>query len=244
MTTSTSIRADAQSSTPGTLVALFDVDLSPLGGEVLRYVGGTLPGANPGEYQPVRWRGNTYMPAPFEVSGYETSGRGALPTPSLRMGSSRQLSALLRQFGDCVGVEVTRWRTYSKYLDGQPQADPNAHYAPDVFLISRKVSQNKVFTEWELAAKMDQQGKKLPGRQILRDTCTWRYRFWDVEAGAFDYADALCPYTGTAYFDRTGQVCAAAQDDCGKRLSDCVLRFGDGSLPTSAFPGVSRARVS
>jgi len=238
------IHTDAQSPTPGTLVALFDVDLSSLGGEVQRFVGGTLPGNTPDAQQPMRWRGNTYMPAPFEASGYETSGRSALPTPTLRMGSSRQLTALLRRFGDCVGVEVTRWRTFSKYLDGQPQADPNAHFVPDVFLISRKVAQNKVFTEWELAAAMDQQGKKLPARQILRDTCLWSYRHWNAETAAFDYTVAACPYTGTAYFNRAGQACTAAQDYCGKRLSDCVLRFGDAPLPTSAFPGVSRARAS
>ncbi len=236
--------ADSQSSAPGTRVELFDVDLSPLGGEVLRFVSGTLPGQNPGEYQPVRWRGNLYMPAPFEASGFEMDGRGALPTPTLRMGSSRQLAALLREFGDCVGMKVTRWRTFSKYLDGQPQADMNAHYPPDVFLISRKVSQNKVYTEWELAAEMDQQGKKLPARMILRDACTWPYRTWDADAGVFDYSNTLCPYTGANYFDRSGQACVAAQDNCGKRLSDCVLRFGSAPLPTSAFPGVSRARVS
>lgn len=239
-----SIAADVQSSCPGTLVVLFDVDLTPLGGEILRYVSGTLPGANPGEYQPVRWRGNVYMPAPFEASGYETNGRSALPTPTLRMGSSRELSSLLRQFGDCVGMQVTRWRTFSKYLDGQPLADPNAHFQPDVFLISRKVSQSKVATEFELAAAMDQQGKKLPARQILRDVCTWRYRSWNTETGAFDYAEALCPYTGNAYYNIAGQPCAAAQDLCGKRLSDCELRFGSAPLPTSAFPGVARTRPS
>ncbi len=239
-----SIEADVQSAAPGARVELFDVDLTPLGGEVLHFANGTMPGANPGEYQPVRWRGNTYMPAPFQASGFETNGRSALPTPSLRIGSSRELAALLRQYGDCVGMKVTRWRTFSKYLDGQPQADPNAHFAPDVFLISRKVSQNKVSTEWELAAEMDQQGKKLPARLILRDACTWAYRLWDAEAVAFDYTSALCPYTGTAYFDRSGQACAAAADNCGKRLSDCVLRFGSSPLPTSAFPGVSHTRAS
>jgi lambda family phage minor tail protein L len=238
------IEADVQTSAPGALVALFDIDLTPLGGEVLHFVGGTMPGAKPGEYQPARWRGNVYMPAPFEGTGFETNGRSALPTPTIRIGSSRELTALLRRFGDCVGMKVTRWRTFSKYLDGQPQADPNAHFPPDVFLISRKVSQNKVNTEWELAAEMDQQGKRLPARLILRDACTWRYRAWDAEAGAFDYTDVLCPYTGSACYDRLGQACEAAADTCGKKLSDCALRFGNAQLPTSAFPGVSRSRVS
>jgi lambda family phage minor tail protein L len=210
----------------------------------MRFASGTMPGANPGEYQPVRWKGNVYMPAPFDASGFESNGRSALPTPRVRMGASRQLTALLRQYGDCVGVQVTRWRTFTKYLDNGSTPDPNAHFAPDIFIISRKVSQDKVSVEWELAASLDQQGKKLPGRIILRDACTWRYRVWSTDLGAYDYTDVLCPYTGTAAFDRLGQVCAPALDQCGKRLSDCELRFAGAALPTSAFPGVARVRTN
>lgn len=239
------IAADAQKSSLGELVALFDIDLTPLGGEVLRFVSGTRKGDSGGKYQAVRWRGYTYMPAPFEVSGYEISGKGSLPTPTLRMGASRELMSLLRQYGDCVGMRVTRWRTYTKYLDDAAQADANAHYVPDIYLLSRKVAANKVYVEWELAAAMDQQGVKLPKRLVLRDACIWRYRYWDTDAGAFDYTEALCPYTGDACFDSTGAACAAAADSCGKRLSDCILRFGNAAaLPTSAFPGVSRTRVT
>ncbi len=236
------LAADVQSSTPGVRVELFDIDLTPLGGEVLRFVGGTLEGEAPDARQPVRWRGNIYMPAPFEASGFEANGRSAFPTPRLRMGASRELAALIRQYGDCVGVPVTRWRTFSKYLDGQPGADPNAHFAPDVFLISRKVSQDKTSVEWELAASCDQQGKKLPARLYLREGCTWRYRSWSEVLNGYDYTDVLCPYTGDASFDRLGQPCAPQLDQCGKRLSDCELRFGTAALPTSAFPGTSRTR--
>ena len=111
------IAAAVQSSSPGDLVALFDIDLTPLGGEILRFTSGTLPGDAPGVYKPVRWQGNVYMPAPFDASGFEISARGALPTPTLRMGASRELMSLLRTYGDCVGMRVTRWRTFSKYLD-------------------------------------------------------------------------------------------------------------------------------
>lgn len=238
-----SIATDVQQPSPGTLIALFEVDLTPLGGEILRFASGTLP-AGDGTFKPVVWRGHTYMPAPFEATGFEVSGKGSLPTPTMRVAASRELGMLLRTYGDCVGMQITRWRTFTKYLDGEPQADPNAHFVPDVFLISRKVAANKVYVEWELSAAMDQQGVKLPRRLILRDGCLWRYRYWDAATGAFDYTDALCPYTGDACFDLAGEPCAPEQDSCGKRLSDCTLRFGDEPLPTGAFPGVSHTRAA
>ena len=90
---------------------------------------------------------------------------------------------------------------------------------------------------------MDQEGRKLPGRQVLKDACTHIYRFPDG-MGDFDYTNATCPYVGTDYFEATGaSTNDPALDKCGKKLSDCRLRFGQhGVLPTRAFPGVARVR--
>ncbi len=230
------IKRDVQKSSPGEIVQLFDIDATSIGGEVYRFVKGTDHG------QPVRWQGHVYMPRDFEADGFEINGQGTLPRPTLRVAHIN--SALLgatRELGDMLGAVVTRWRTFAHYLDDGPQADPNAHFAPDVYRIDRKASQNKIFIEWELAAAMDQEGKQLPGRQILRDTCTHVYRRWT--GSGFDYAEATCPYVGTRYYDLSGRPCAASSDQCGKRLSDCELRFRHQPLPTRAFPGVARTRA-
>jgi len=73
----------------------------------------------------VVWQGETYYPAPIEASGFETTTRGTLPTPSLAIASQsekgRDQLALLRyqilKFGDIIGAKVTRRRTFAKYLD-------------------------------------------------------------------------------------------------------------------------------
>ncbi|NDV19995.1 phage minor tail protein L [Pseudodesulfovibrio sp. JC047] len=230
------INSDVQKASPGNLVHLFDIDATGIGGDVYHFVKATDQG------QPVRWRGNVYMPLDFEGEGFEVNGQGSLPRPTLRVSHIKTaLLGVVRESGDLLGAEVTRWRTFSKYLDGGPQADPNVHFPPDIYNIDRKIVQNKVFIEWELAASMDQEGKKLPGRQILRDTCTHIYRRWT--GCAFDYSKATCPYTGGGCFDRAGKPCLEGEDQCGKRLSDCELRFPHQPLPTRAFPGVARTRA-
>ena len=58
----------------------------------------------------VVWQGKTYYPAPIEASGFETTTRGTLPTPSLAIASQsekgRDQLALLRyqilKFGDII----------------------------------------------------------------------------------------------------------------------------------------------
>lgn len=232
-----SLSVDVQSAAPGAQVELFDLDATALGGGVSRFIKG-----NPASGLVV-WKGNVYTPAAFVAEGFGADGRGALPQPRIRIAKSPALMSLLLGFGDLIGATLTRWRTFSKYLDGQPEADQGAHFPPDIFSFDRKSADNKVFIEWELRAAMDQQGKQLPARQALRDICGSRYRVWDAEAGAFDYSRATCPYSGAGCFDVLGAPTSQAGDKCGKRLSDCKLRYGANPLPADMFPGVARTRI-
>ena len=79
----------------------------------------------------------------------------------------------------------------------------------------------------------------------MRDYCSFIYRRWNADTGAWD-VDMYdpCPYAAAAMFDRKGKaVTDPAEDVCGKRIRDCKLRFGEnGRLPTRAFPGVGRVR--
>lgn len=230
------INSDVQKSSPGELVQLFDIDALGIGGSVYHFVKGT------DDKQPVLWRGVTYMPIAFEAEGFELNGQGTLPRPKIRISHiNTALLGATASLGDLLGAVVTRWRTFSKYLDNGPQADPNSHFAPDIYKVDRKSAQGKAFIEWELAAPMDQEGKKLPGRQILRDTCTHTYRQW-ISGDAFTYDGVTCPYTVPNYYDYSGEACQASEDQCGKRLSDCELRHPHQSLPFRGFPGVGRSR--
>ena len=229
------INQTAQGFEPGDMVVLFEVDATSIGGSILRFT------STAWETQNIVFDGDTYVAVDVEADGFEWSGQGALPMPKLRISNANKVaSAAVIQYGDLLGATVRRIRTFRQFLDNGSDPDPTATFPIDVFRVERKAAHNKVFIEWELAAAMDQQGRKLPGRQVLKDACTHRYRIPDGQGG-FIYTNATCPYTGTSYFDENGVATTADMDKCGKRLSDCRLRFGqNGVLPTRAFPGVAQ----
>lgn len=233
------LQSAAQSLSPDNIVALFTLDTSAIGGPIMRFVQGNEATGQ------IQYQGLTYEPVDVEFTGLETSGVGSLPTPRIRLANHDGIfQNILNTWGDVLGCPVYRIRTFARFLDGHPDADPNAFYGPDLFRVERKVAENPVYLEWELSAAVDQEGKMLPGRQVIRDTCLWRYRSWDPVAGDFDYSKAQCPYTGANYFDiNDDPVVLASDDKPSRRLSCCEKRFGAGNpLPFGGFPGVARIR--
>jgi lambda family phage minor tail protein L len=232
------LRADVQKSAPGDIIILFDIDTTVIGGTDIWYLcSGLVDGAPP------RWRGNAYMPFPVEASGFEWSGRGALPRPKITVANSGAtlLSAVIN-YNDLLGAKVTRWKTLRKYLDDSPTADPDSYFVPDVYYIDRKSNQTKTQIDFELAASIDQQGVQLPARQFIRDSCSWTYRRWDAATNTFIYG--TCPYAGGNYFDVNDvTVVDPSSDVCSKRLTGCKVRFGaNNELPFAGFPSISRVR--
>ncbi|WP_191908189.1 phage minor tail protein L [Hypericibacter terrae] len=225
-----------QSPSVGDRVHLFTLDAVAQGApEIYRF----SPTSDRG--QPILFNGLDYTPMDIMAEGFEWNGRGALPTPKITVQNvTRAMSALVQQAGDLRGATLTRIRTFRQFLDNGDSPSPDAFFGPDIFTVERKSSLNKFFVEFELSAKLDQEGKILPARQILRNRCRFRYRrFVD---GDWDYTGATCPYAGTLYFDKAGNPVSIESDSCGKKLADCALRFGSEPLPFSGFPGVARVR--
>lgn len=226
------ITADIQSLSPDATIELFVLDAT-------NYVGGTISRFHCGTNaltQPIVWQGNTYSPLPIEASGFDITTTGTLPRPKIKVANIGGLfSALAAQNDDLVGCKVTRKRTFSKYLDVVNFAggvnvleDPNQHFPDDVWFVEQKTSENRFIVEWELASVFDLQGVMLPNRQVIQDSCPWRYR------------GAECGYTGTAYFDLADVPTTLAGDFCAKHLSSCKVRFPNAELPFGGFPGAVR----
>lgn len=244
-----SIQSDIQTLAPGTMVVLFEIDTTELGGIIYRFHNGVNELGND-----VVWQGQTYVRFPIEADGFELRGSGTIPRPKIKVSNiSGLLSALLRVNDDLVGSKMTRRRTLAQYLDAvnfpggvNPTADPNAHFPDEVYFVDRKSAENRQTIEWELASALDVAGVTLPRRTFVANLCLSRYRKWDAVAGDFDYTDTSeCGYTGTLYFDKDDQPCAAAQDLCAKRLKSCALRHGDTApLPYGGFPNCGLTRIS
>lgn len=104
---------DVQALAPGSIVELFELDLTPFGGELLRFHAGTNDLlAN------LTWNGEVYTAFPVAASGFEFNGQGQAPRPKMMVSNVvGSITALVLQYDDLVGAKVTRRRTLVKYLD-------------------------------------------------------------------------------------------------------------------------------
>lgn len=218
----------------GRLVILFELDLTDLGGPIFRFT------STARESTAIVFDGETYVPINVEATGFETNSSDALPTPVLKLSNVEfTVQALVYGFNDLLNGRLTRIRTFERFLDTGVDPDPEARFPDDVHFINRKTQQNKTTIEWELKSSLDQANNFLPGRQILRDSCSQIYRVWT--GSSFDYTNATCPYDGANSYDAGNNPATDANDRCGKRLSSCRVRFGENAvLPFGGFPGVMK----
>jgi len=229
------ILSDIQQLTPGALIELFEADMNEQGAGMFRFHAGTN-----GLGGPVVWQGQTYQPMPVEVEGFDISGRGQLPRPKIRVANINGLISEVLAQVDIVGAKLTRRRTFAKYLDavnfpdGNPGADPTAEFPLDIFYIDRKTAETPVLIEFELASSFDLAGVKLPKRQIVQNSCPWKYR-----------DDEECGYQGPPVADQLDAPTSnPALDKCGKRLESCKLRWGEEAiLPYGGFPAAGLVRT-
>ena len=235
---STAISEAVQSFDPGKLVELFVVDLTSLGGGVTRWANATFADTQ------ISFGGDTFLPLSMETEGFDRNGKGTIPTPTIRIFPTDGIRAAMVAYGDFIGAKITRIKTFSRFLDGQPDADSSQVFPNEVWFFEQKTAFNKEVIEWSLSSTLDQEGVVLPKRVFLKDICQLKYRYWD--GSAFIYtpaADGGCPYTSSSYYDVNGTSTTASGDKCGKRLSECKRRFGNNALlPFLAFPGITAYR--
>lgn len=227
MTVNEKVASDIQELSPGRLIELYQLDLTVIGGDTTLYFTPVTEEDN----TPITFNSLSYIPIHLETTGWDVSGEGQLPRPIITVSNVLlSFSSYIIDLNDMVGARLTRLRTFKKYLDGESEADPTATFPTDMFVIERKISEDKYTVSFELSAYMDVQGTQIPKRQIIRDTCLHSYRIYS-SGGAFDYTNATCPYTkehaiSPSYFDKSGDYTSTASEDrCGKRLGDCTLRF-------------------
>jgi len=221
------ISLDIQQLEPGALVELFEVDVTPLGGDFLRFHAHLQSGA-------ITWQGNIYSPWPITAAGFGKTGDASQPTPTITVANvDGSIAALCLAYGDLVGAKVKRYRTLVQYLDGQPSADPTAEMTVELWEIEQKTGEDNVQVEFTLASALDLSGRQLPSRQVIATLCPeqWEYR------------GPICGWTGVTFFDKNNvPVTDPALDQCGRRLSSCKCRFGaNAPLPYGGFPSAGRS---
>lgn len=231
-----SLNAVIHSSHAGDEVALFMFDASLYGAPVYYFC---QAGDNA---SPISFGGQIYEPADVSFTDMSVNGAGTLPTPHLKVANlDGVFQTVLNTYGDPLGAVLKRVRTFRRFLDDGASPDPAMYFGPDTFRVERKVSENPIYVEFELSAAIDQEGKLLPGRQVIRDTCMWRYRMWNPNTGDYDYTGVKCPYTGVLAFDANNNPTTPDKDRPSRSLTCCKLRFGENNpLPYGGFPGAAR----
>jgi lambda family phage minor tail protein L len=226
--------------TPGKPVVLVHLDLSLYDEEDFRLVLGTEGAVA----QAVSFGGQEYSPWAFELNGFERNTQGPSGRPSFTVSNiSGLFTPLVKNNNNLIGCRLRRVRTRERFLDGQPDADPDAVIGggADEFILNKKVAHTNKVIQWELAACTDVTGVELPKRQVVRDYCDLVYRTYTPEDG-YDYSLATCPYVGSEDFNEQDEAVSAVDDKCGQRFRSCKLRFGNQPLPFGGFPGVGRVR--
>jgi len=235
--------SDLQKPAPSAIIELFEIELfTAIHGEntIYRFHNGT----NLKDNGQITWAGNGYARMPIEAEGFEYSGTGTLPRPTIRVSNlfGTITTILLALPNGLEGAKLTRIRTLARYLDavnfpgnvnpyGAP--DPSAEFPREVFYISQKIRENRDVVEFQCAAAFDLAGVRLPRRQAIANICQWKYR-----------RDG-CGYTGVSYFDANDNAVPSLElDVCGKRLSSCEKRFGVAVSNGSVTAGSTQLVVS
>lgn len=206
--TSEYLSREIQKLAPSAVIDLYVLDTSDLKdidtgnlGEVVYFHAGTN-----GLEEPVVWQGNSYVPFPIEMEGFDKNSKGTIPRPILRVSNiNGAISSLLYAFEDLIGAKVTRKRTFAKFLDTvnfpgniNPFANQEAGFPDEVFYVSRKILENRLVIEMELSPAWDLHGIKLPRRLCTQNICPWKYK--SLECGYFqvpEFARENAVFTAT-----------------------------------------------
>jgi lambda family phage minor tail protein L len=204
---------DINSLQHSTIVHLFELDLSALGvtvNPVLRFCNLTNGTSS------VFWKGLEYPPFPIKAEGYEYNGKGSLPRPTVTVSNLLGvITNLVLDNDDLLGAKLTRKRTLARYLDGMPNANTTIEFPDDVYFIERKVNENALFVEFELASTLDLEGFMIPNRIMTTAFCAWR-------------RSSECIYA-------EGKIC----DHTLNGSNGCKTKWGQyAELPFGGFPGL------
>lgn len=238
------IQNEIQKLNPDARITLYELDTTNIGGStVFRF---THTSDSSGH---VTFGGHNYTAIDMVVSGFSWDGQGAFPKPKLQLANvNGLLSSALIELGDLRGANFTRIRTFRQFLDDGSNPNTGEIMPVDYYQVEQKTQHNKRFIEWTLSSILDQTGRKLPGRMVLRDICPFTYRVYDAASDTFKTSRITCPWgtvdlPATTYFDENDNATTKANDQCSKRLSGCKKRYGaHGILPFGGFPGVQRKR--
>ena len=136
-------------------IELFVIDLTRLGAGVYRFTAGKA----------VTYGGQTYSTYPIKMTGVNRTSDGTPTRPVLEIDNlTRLLLAEVVTLGDLVGAQVTRLRTFAKYLDDGETPDPEACLV-ETYYINQKTNHTPSSITFELVDALELTDGQLPNIQ-------------------------------------------------------------------------------
>lgn len=156
--------------------------------EVIRFHGGKNQMSNS-----LKFDGKEYFYIPYEGSDFSVVGDGGISRPLIKIiNFSGFLSRYIIDKDNFIGAKIKRIRTYLRFLDAENFAnyesnlahwkkmgvrpDPNSKFRDDIWMINRKVEENKFYIEFELSNAFDLENVTIPKRKVINNFCSWKYR--------------------------------------------------------------------
>jgi len=127
---------------------------------------------------------NEYHHIPLQAEGFDSSSE-SFPRPRITFDNTDGFFSLkTRFFDDFVGYELTRIKTFSKFLHDinfpnsvNPYGTPTEDTFPiEKYIINQKVQENANIVSFELTSPLEKENSFLPSRKIVYNTCQWMYR--------------------------------------------------------------------
>ena len=175
--------AELQSLSNKSIIELYSITLvSALHGStnVSRFHSGVGMNSNTS----IIWQGNTYDKFPVIAEGFEYTGKGTLPRPTLTvsniLGTITTLMASANAttpFNDLQGAKFIRHRTMAQFLDAAnfPSnqnpfgiSSSTTELPQEIYFIDRKVVENREIVQFELASVLDLNNIRCPKLQVTR----------------------------------------------------------------------------
>jgi lambda family phage minor tail protein L len=175
--------AELQSLTNKSIIELYSLTLvSALHGStnVSRFHSGVGMNSNAS----IIWQGNTYDKFPLSAEGFEYTGSGSLPRPTVTvsnvLGTITALMASANSttpFNDLQGAKFIRHRTMAQFLDASnfpsnqnPFGTPSSstELPQEIYFINTKQSETRETVVFELVSALDLEGIRAPKRQVTR----------------------------------------------------------------------------
>ena len=175
-----SIKNEIFSESPSLLISLFRISLDKKSRGSNYYFHGGENGYN----ESIFYKSKPYFHVAMKADGFD-SASNEFPRPTLTFDNTDSFFSLkTRFFEDFVGYQVTRIRTFSKFLSNNnfpnninPHGTPTEDSFPEEkYVINQKTQENSNIISFELSSLMEKENSFLPNRKVVYNVCQWLYR--------------------------------------------------------------------